>query len=79
MGAFLEMFDVLLNGEPANVQEIRYFRPAAPGSIAVLTMDEMLKKILSRETMAKYIALCAPMELGAIKKKGPGISAGPNV
>ncbi len=45
-GAFLEMFDVLLNGEPANVQEIRYFRPAAPGSIAVLTMDEMLKKIL---------------------------------
>jgi hypothetical protein len=45
-GALLEMFDVLVNGEPKNVYEIRYFRPAAPDSVAVLTMEEMLEKIV---------------------------------
>jgi hypothetical protein len=41
-GAVLEMFEVLVNGDPSNIQEIRYFRPPQSGSLAfAFPVDEM--------------------------------------
>jgi hypothetical protein len=37
--------EILINGEPSNVFQLRYFQPPIPGGVAVLyPVDEMLDK-----------------------------------
>lgn len=46
-GAVLEIFDVLIDGSPSNIREIRYFRPPQPGSLAfALPLDEMANRVV---------------------------------
>lgn len=46
-GAVLEMFEVLAGNQPTNVQQLRYFRPPLPGSLAhAFPIDEMAGRVV---------------------------------